>query len=293
MKCLTEVLDEYRIHYCRHGESKDVRTGWIGLHCPWCGRPDHKLYLGWHLTRHFFTCWSCGYVRTWDTLAEVLHVGKSAAGRLLNGLDRLGREETEERPRGRLVMPSGVGPMQEAHRDYLRSRGFSPERLEQLWGLDGIGIAPRLQWRVFIPIIADGRTVSWTTRAIGDRVEPRYVSANPEEESIPHKTICYGQDYARHAVVVHEGPADVWATGPGAVALMGLTFTPKQLLWLSRIPQRYVCFDAEPAAQRRAQRLIDALSALPGGTASVVLDAKDAGSASPREIRQIRRLLES
>jgi hypothetical protein len=288
---ITDILDEYRVSYRRHGEDRNVRAGWIGLHCPWCGRGEDAFYLGWSIEKRFFACWSCGYLRSWETLAELCGITVAEAGRLL-GSQRPSINGIDRKPRGKLILPDGIGPMQRAHREYLRDRRrLDPDHLERVWELQGIGIAARLAWRIFIPIMVDGHVVSWTTRMIGDR-EPRYISAMPREESVHHKHVCYGQDYVRHRVIVHEGPTDVYATGPGAVATLGVGFTAEQVLWLSRIPHRFVCFDNEPAAQRRARQLVDQLAGFPGETANVVLDANDAASATLTERRKLRRLLD-
>lgn len=287
---IIDILEKYRIPFRRHGEDKNVRQGWIGMACPFCGRPEDKRYLGYNLEQNFFSCWSCGYLKSINVVSAL---SGESIGRCREMLGRL--EQTEpapERVRGRLEFPGHIQPLEyaPAHRDYLRRRGFNVDELIQLWRLQAIGISARLTWRIFIPIIWHGEPVSWTTRAIGN-VEPRYISALPSEESIHHKHIVYGGDYVRHAVVIHEGPADVWATGPGAVATFGIGFSPEQVLWLSQIPLRYVCLDAEDAAQRRALQLCDQLGGFPGETYNVVLDAKDAGSASQKERRKLRELL--
>ena len=106
-----------------------------------------------------------------------------------------------------------------------------------------------------------------------------------------HKELLYGEDYCRGSVIIHEGPTDVWRTGPGAVALLGTGFTDAQVLRLSHYGLRIVCFDSEPAAQRRANKLCSLLDGFPGETINVVLDSKDPGSATPKEIAKLRKLL--
>jgi hypothetical protein len=294
---LTDILDEFRVRYFRHGEDKAVRLGWIGMHCPYCDRPEEKNYLGWHLEKHFFTCWSCGYVKAPETLSLLIGKSVGACLRLLGGLPRAPRwddgGDNGHPRRGRYTPPHlSLLPLEfsPAHRKYVRQRGFDPEELVRLWQVSAIAIAPKIQWRLFIPVIWHNEYVSWTTRTIGDK-EPRYISAAPQQETIPHKHVLYGGDFVRHAVIVHEGPLDVWATGPGAVATFGVGFTPEQVLWLSQIPQRFVCFDSEPAAQLRAQQLCDQLAGFPGQTANVLLDAKDPASATAKELEELRGLL--
>ena len=138
---------------------------------------------------------------------------------------------------------------------------------------------------------ANGNDGSWTTRAVSDDVKLRYVNARPEEELRPIKSLLYGQHHLRHAVVICEGPTDAWKIGPGAVATFGVNYTKAQLLRMSKYPVRFVCFDSEPIAQQRAQALCEALIPFPGTTKNITLDAMDPGSASEKELRQLRRLL--
>jgi DNA primase len=190
-----------------------------------------------------------------------------------------------------LVFSKGVGDLRKAHREYLRGRGFDVEALISLWRIQAIGIASRLQWRVFIPIFYHGEVVSWTTRSISDRVEMKYITARPTEEKMPSKSVLYGEDYAGHSVLIHEGPLDVWKVGPGALCTLGTSFSIAQVEKLSKYPRRVVCYDAEREAQQRARSLCDLLAPYDGETLNVLLDSKDPGSASDREIKRLRRML--
>jgi hypothetical protein len=202
-----------------------------------------------------------------------------------------GTDRTPELKRtGTLRLPGGREPLLPQHRAYLAGRGFDPDELVRLWGLEGIGLGSlAYAWRVFIPIYSNDEIVSWTTRSISDKHDRRYRTAPATDEAISCKKLLYGADYARAAVIVVEGPADVWRIGPGAVATLGTAITQAQVLQLANFPTRAICFDNEPAAQMRARRLSDALAGLPGETVNVVLDAKDAGSATGEEIQELRR----
>jgi DNA primase len=132
--------------------------------------------------------------------------------------------------------------------------------------------------------------VSWTTRSISysDRVT-RYVSAALDEEKIFHKELLYGEDFARHAVIVNEGILDAWRIGPGAVATFGSGYSQEQLERIAKYPTRAICFDNEPEAQKRARKLSNDLSALPGETYNVLLDKKDAADESKENIKRLRQ----
>lgn len=282
MPQIDEILKEHGVDFRHAGESHHVSSGWIGLDCCFCGSKGY--HLGINLTGGFATCWRCGPHRLHDVFRE-LKIPSEASR------DVLKRRETRERPQGRLEIPKGVGPLRKAHRDYLRSRGFDPAEIERLWGIRGIGLAAALSWRLFIPIHLRGEVVSWTTRSLVDS-GVRYVTAKPEQEAVSSRSVLYGEDHARHAIIVHEGPTDVWRTGPGAVCTFGLVYSTGQLLRASKYPTRIICLDSDDEAQKRARGLCEALAVYPGKTVNVVLDAKDAGSASNREIGKLRRLLE-
>lgn len=281
-----ELLREHSIPTAPAGHHH-TRSGWINFDCPWCSRGTRRWRMGYNTQGKYVNCWSCGPHRLVETLVELTNLTPAECFRLLDGIDF--EKVRTTRPLGRLELPSALGPLREPHLTYLASRGFDPNTLIRLWNIKGIGLHPRLAWRVFIPILLRGEVVSWTTRATTDETDRRYITARPEQESYPARKLLYGEDYVRHAVVVHEGPFDVWRTGPGAVCTMGTQFSSAQVLRLSKYPTRVVCFDSQPEAQRRARDLCSRLEVFPGETYRVELDAKDAGSASPREINRLRK----
>lgn len=285
MASIKDILDENGITYVGEGHHH-ARPGWVQVDCPFCGPGSGKYHLGLSLTTGAASCWRCGRQSTSRVLA--LLSGRPAAA-LRAQLEGAVLDTPEVRPAGTYKPPKGVGPLLPAHAAYARRRGFDAAILAQLWGVGGLGQTGRLAWRLFIPIHHHGKTVSWTTRAIKQDAKQRWVSAGHEQESVPHKSILYGADFARHAIIIHEGPTDVWATGPGAVATCGTGFTESQLRAMSRYAVRVVCFDGEPAAQRRARELANMLAPFPGTTNNVELETgKDPAEADPAEIAELR-----
>ena len=277
-----EILDHLGISH------HPGRENWENLaECPFCRRP----YMGYSKLRNIVTCWKCGWHPIGDTLIEASGRSWTIIRELLGKLDRQNFEPISEKPIGRLELPKRLGPLLPGHKRYLRERGFSISPLERLWGIQGIGIAHALQWRIFIPITLHGKAVSWTTRSISDD-GVRYISASPVQESIPHKTLLYGEDLARHAILITEGPTDTWRLGPGAVGVLGIQYSTAQILRMSKYPRRVVVFDSDDGAQKRADQLCTDLSMFPGETFNVRLDSKDAGSATKKEILKIRKFLD-
>lgn len=283
---LPAALETWAVPHRRHGDHHHCTPGFVQVDCPWCSPHSGRFRLGLALNGRAAVCWTCGKQRLGEALALLTGRG---VGECLSALEFDDYAAPEERPPGRLVIPDGVGPLRAVHRHYLESRGFDPDEVASVWGVQGIGLAPRLAWRLWIPIHLGDRVVSWTTRAPADAAARRYVNAPAAEEAVPAKTLLYGEQYAGHAVVVHEGPTDVWRTGPGAVATMGLTVTNSQLLRISRHPVRYIALDA--SAAREAEELCRKLQAFPGKTCLVQIASKDAGCATPEETRELRSLL--
>jgi hypothetical protein len=289
---LEDFLDKLGIHHKGAGQDPHATEGWIQIQCPWCDTGTGKHHLGISVRTLWSSCWKCGPHSLLEVLSEITGEPERSFSKALGSVDRIGTW-TGPKKRGKLVVPQGVGPLRNAHKRYLRLvRGLDPDDIQRLWGVQGISVSTRsLSWRLWIPITLHGETVSWTTRALSD-TGMRYLSAPPHEESVSHKSLLFGEDYLRHAVVVCEGPFDVFKIGPGAAAVLGTTYTRAQVLRMARYPLRIVCFDKEPEAQQRARTLCRELGPFDGRTWNVILDSKDPGSATDREIRRLRKWIE-
>jgi DNA primase len=109
------------------------------------------------------------------------------------------------------------------------------------------------------------------------------------QKSMDEKKLLFGADKARDKVIVVEGPLGAIRVGVGAVATMGLAVTQAQLSRLTEYQSRVICFDSEPAAQRRANRLAEQLASFPGHTSVVELDADDPGEIAQAEKESLRK----
>lgn len=282
---IESLFDDLGVVYSRTG--KHARDGWVQLKvCPFCD--SHNYHLGWNLQGNFTSCWRCGWHSAWNVLKS-LGVSHQRIKEALNSIDTFPTQKPVSSQSVSLKLPSGRSSLQAAHKQYLSERGFDWKKLVQVWRIEGIGIHPELAWRIFLPIVYRGKVVSWTTRAIGERVTQRYISASQGQEVVSHKHLAYGIDYCRHSVVICEGPTDAWAIGPGAVALFGTAFTSAQVRLLVEIPNRFICFDSAEEAQAKAVKLAGQLSCFPGVTENLMIDSKDPGVASEKELSLIRR----
>lgn len=283
---LLDYLSDKGIAVMTTKADRHYRPGWFQMHCPFCGDGTSKWHLGFNLARKYFSCWACGPKSTWRVLAEILPHENIRTIFEEFELNRPSFALEEAQRRGTLRLPGRVRELSKCHIRYLRERGFDAAELAEIWGLKGIEIASRLSYRVFIPILDHrGRMVSWTTRSTIDDRSP-YIAAKPEEEAVDHKTLLYGEHYCTNTVIVCEGPADVWAIGPGAVCTFGKSLKQAQVNRIARYSSRVFVFDDD--ALDVMVELARELSLYPGKTYTVELAAHDPGSATRREIRKLR-----
>ena len=286
---IEDLLKEHRIPIAPEGH-KHSSSGWIQLDCVYCGQNSQSFHMGISKTSYGVSCWKCGAHRLGDTLALLLpRLDKKILWQQIKKF-RVSRASGDEiRKTGVYTPLSGIGPLQAVHKGYLRGRGFDPDELVRLWGLQATGIHATHPWRIFIPVHYQGKAVSWTTRAIGSKITQRYLSAPPAEETYSHKTLLYGEDYTRNSVIVVEGPPDVWAGGPGTVALFGTGFCREQVRKLAKYSRVAIAMDNEREAQCTAGKIADYLSGYPTDVDIVQLDSKDLGSATKKEISHLRK----
>lgn len=192
-----------------------------------------------------------------------------------------------------LEIPKGVGPLQDAHRAYLLDRKFDPDAIADLWGVQGIGLAVKLCWRLFIPIYdAEGIMVAWTTRSLNPSADLRYITSKEEQSEVDVKSLLYGEHLVQDSMIVNEGPIDSWAWGPGGVSTLGVAYTAIQVARIAKYPLRGICFDSTPDAQRRANVLCQQLAAFPGETHNITLESgKDSASADSAEIIEVKKFM--
>lgn len=296
-----EILDNHGVSYLTEGHHH-CRPGWVQFDCPFCGRGSNAYHMGYSLEGNYVSCWRCRGHGLVATVMELCDIDYRSAKSLLGGISEGFPAARKIERRGTLVMPKGLGPLLAPHCKYLRDeRSLDPAILAKFWRLQGLNAIGRvkppdrgliaLAWRIFIPYIEQGEVVSWTTRTISPMVTQRYIAAPANCEAVDHKTLLFGEHLtSRHAVVAVEGEFDAMKVGPGCVAVGGTAFKMAQVNRLSRYLKRTVCFDSENDAQKRAVELVDLLSAFPGETINVCLDAKDPGAASDKELQQLRRV---
>lgn len=273
-------------HHCHEG--------WLQTHCPFCS-PGRGFHLGMSMEKGNFHCWRCGSLRAWDVLAKL--VGNTASTRAA-----WGKYQTESyrakptlKPRRKTVWaPPGMGPMGRQHRRYLRSRGLDPDKLEEEWGLVGTEhLSKAWNWRIIFPIRnRQGRIIAYGGRAITNHTRPKYRLPKDSQMGEDPKSLLYGiHQVEGDAVVIVEGPADVWRLGPGAVALWGVSWNVEQTIQLKDFSRRFIMLDPDPAGQRKAEGLARWLGMYSGETEIIEGLPSDPGALPQGEADQIMREL--
>lgn len=286
---ITDLLRDLGIRSIREGHNH-CRPGWVQIDCPQCSPSSNHFRLGINVHYLYASCWACGRVSLPACLAEASDMPLNRIRSLLAGVDKVGRGDTGVRHQGTLKMPLGVSPMLPQHKRYLRDRGIDPDEAESLWGVKGIGIAPTMSWRLWIPIHHKGALSSWTTRSIGRG--KRYINAPSDMEAFPAKRTLSGSHLASHVIMVTESPMSRLLLGRGCVDTGGVGITEAQIKQMAKFPVRYICLDADAVGQRKAEELCQTLKVMPGKTINIVLESgKDPGECSKTEQEQLKRLL--
>lgn len=283
------LCKDHGLPVAEHGDSHHVTEGWIGTHCPKCGGTGYQL--GFNMTSGAFTCWRCGQLSA-RTVLSALVPGKSLSELFhVYGADRRrappGAAADPERC---LSIPPCVGDLQVVHRDYLTARGFDWRLLSTLWGVRGVGAGGGdFAWRILIPVLDMAhRPVCYVGRTIASSGVARYLTW-PDYLLAPHETL-YGECLVRgDAVIVVEGPTDVWRVGPGAVATFGVNWSREQLKRISAYRRRFIMFDDDPAGAKSARRLAGRLAGLPGSTEVIEGFGGDPGGLDMDRVKCLRQ----
>jgi hypothetical protein len=231
-------------------------------------------------------------------IQELLRVSPGKAWEVLRAYDdgkRGGARKLGKERKRNLSPPRGMGPLLPAHKKFLKSRRLSPHRLQKEgWKLKGTGpIATLLwKWRVVYPIRIRGRIVAYGGRSIKDKGKRKYNLTEDAGCLEDPRSLVYGLDLVPHeTVLVVEGATDVWNMGPGAVGMFGIDWNPAQAERLRSFNRRFIMFDPEPIAQKKARELAEWLSFFSGSTELVEGTASDPGEFNRTLVKRIRKEL--
>lgn len=289
-----KFCDDYELEIAPD-DHKHARPGWIQIECPLCtGNPGY--HLGYNEEGDYFNCWRCGWHKHIDVVSKLLNCSEGQAKGILRTYKwtptRRSTETVVEPVLRRTVsnLPINTTDLTNAHKRYLKRRGFSPKKLQRIWKLKGTnsmgyvkladGTISWYKFRIIAPIFFEGKLVSYQGRDITEKSKLKYKACPKELEARDHKHCLYGLDLVEgDSVVVCEGITDTWRLGPGAVATFGVEYTTAQLKLLTRFRRRFILFDAkDPAAIKQAKKLAGELKIYSGTSEVIDLTEGDPGS---------------
>lgn len=250
-----EFCQDHDIEYWTEGEN--VQIGWINIQCPFCD--DHSNHGGINPYRAYYNCWRCDWHPLDRLIQELLNVSFSEVKAILkdytsNKVKEGLKKKRQKSNLSHVSLPAGTSDIQEKHRKYLRKRNFDPDEIVRKWDVKGTSHLGDFKWRIIIPIYYKGQIVSYTSRDITDKQEPRYKTAVPEQEVIFHKDILYGLSHSYQKGIIVEGPMDVWRMRENTVSTFGTQFSLKQIkLIADSFSEVFILFD--PDAYDKAEKL--------------------------------------
>lgn len=278
---------------------RHFRQGWVNTECPFCiSELGHEgFHLGYEIDSNHYVCWRCGWHPVSLTIAKLLNVSETQArdlakryGIYVPSLPKTPVIRTNEIT---FKLPLGITELMTSHRKYLIGRKFDPNELIKTWNIQSIGPFGKLKYgekeidykhRIFIPIIWNGKIISFDTRDVTDKHSSKYMACPLDNEIIPHKELLYcKQEALMDNAIIVEGCTDVWRFGVNSVATSGIKYTPKQVRLIAKMFKRApVCFDGgEPQAKEQAKKLVAELKFR--GVDSFIIDIEGDPGGMPQD----------
>lgn len=286
------------LEYAEAGQHHHTHEGWVQLHCPFCAGGTSGFHLGFSLEGGNFNCWRCGGHSAWDVVKSILNTTNGSEIYSAFVANASEEDRAAQRTRavrlGTLCPPPDMAPLHKKHILYLQKRRYDVERLVNEWALTGTQhLSGDWSWRVVAPVHdRGGQIVAFVGRSVRPNFKPKYKVSEREECLVDPKTLLYGIDKVPgDSVVIVEGPSGVWRLGPGSVATLGIDWKRPQGNRLRKFKKRYILFDPEPLAQKRARELAEYLSTFPGETEIITGFKTDPGDLSDKRAARLMQEL--
>ena len=293
-----KLFNDYNVEY-----DTRVNKGWTNVTCQFCD--DKTFNGGFNNAGDYYHCWKCGGHNFKQALARTVNIPfnevdtliEQYAGRnsALNALNKKQAKATK------LTLPTDT--FTPAERKYLKERNFSPKLLHEKYKIVGGGITGSWKYRIIIPLVLNGKIVSWTARTILSKQQqqklkiPRYKNLSIEQSVANPKSVLYNLDNCRgKTAVLTEGAFDVIRMSDGFFCSFGTELTQSQISMIKeRFTKIFIMFDNEEEAQAKARKFGLQIASI--GVDVEVVDAysdfnkKDGGELNQQEVGIIRREL--
>jgi hypothetical protein len=278
-------------------EGKNVSPGWVNVQCPFHSDSNHLGYS----PEGYFVCWKCGGHKIEKVIEGLLscswHTAKDLARDYTSEMS-VRRVLNKKTTQGvTMVIPPGTS-LSKHHRRYLKNRNFDPDYIVEKYKITGTG--PMEEWkgknyqlRIIIPIIENGKIISFQGRDITNKQELRYKGCPIELSVKNYKHTLYNLDNCPGTSIrLVEGITDVWRMGDGYAATFGTSISDYQLATLSRYKNIVFLFDPETEAQEKARKGAEKLAAIGENVEMVELTTGcDPGDLTEDQAEKLRKLL--
>ena len=293
-----KLFNDYNVEY-----DTRVNKGWTNVTCPFCD--DKTFNGGFNNAGDYYHCWKCGGHNFKQALARTVNIPfnevdtliEQYAGRnsVLNTLNKKQAKVTK------LTLPTDT--FTPAERKYLKERNFSPKLLHEKYKIVGGGITGSWKYRIIIPLVLNGKIVSWTARTILSKQQqqklkiPRYKNLSIEQSVVDPKSVLYNLDHCEDKIaVLTEGAFDVIRMGDGFFCSFGTELTQSQISMIKqRFEKVFIMFDNEEEAQAKARKFGLQIASI--GVEVELVDCygdfnkNDAGELNEKEVQIIRHEL--
>ena len=293
-----KLFNDYNVEY-----DTRVNKGWTNVTCPFCD--DKTFNGGFNNAGDYYHCWKCGGHNFKQALARTVNIPfnevdtliEQYAGRnsVLNTLNKKQAKATK------LTLPTDT--FTSAERKYLKERNFTPKLLHEKYKIVGGGITGSWKYRIIIPLVLNGKIVSWTARTILSKQQqqklkiPRYKNLSIEQSVVDPKSVLYNLDHCEDKIaVLTEGAFDVIRMGDGFFCSFGTELTQSQISMIKqRFEKVFIMFDNEEEAQAKARKFGLQIASI--GVEVELVDCygdfnkNDAGELNEKEVQIIRHEL--
>lgn len=256
---MDRLLTDYEIEYKTSG--KNTTRGWRQVCCPFCG-DDPSYHLG--ISKiNLIHCWRCGEKGSIiKYLKAELNKPYSEVMSILEDYEDMDlvREEDEgkqKRDSSLIQLPEDCKKkMPKMAESFLYKRGFDPRYVSSKYKLKFTTDSLDYPYRIIIPVYANNKLVSFTSRDYTGNAWLKYVH-DKEYDSMKGKPWLYGIDRIENRALVVEGPTDQWRLGDETVCTFGIEYSMLQVMLLAKkgLEDIVVLFDDEDKAQERAKAM--------------------------------------
>lgn len=263
---VTKLVLDYSIPHATPGD-KHYAEGYVNISCPFCNEANNKYHLGYNIEENYWHCWKCNWHSTVDVISTLLNLNSYETNKVIKKYKgkfqvKFKKPVNQIAPK-KLILPSELGDFSKYQRKYLKNRNFDPDKLNQDWGVQGLGANSKLgdkdySNRIFIPIFWNNEMVSFQGRTLNKKSDIRYKTCPKDIEVIHHKHILYGkQKHWGTTAILVEGVTDVWRLGFNAVCGFGTSIKTEQLrILIKNFTRIAVILDPDKAGKNKMRKIL-------------------------------------